>query len=661
MIKQYVEAYNFENVHFSDDFCCSENGFIIKLRLKKLCNTCETLLQIGESIKITQRILKPSDKDKLTYFEKGECYYQKTDKDGCVPVVEIELGFYNEIHPDWTDMKLGINVLMYDITKDDLYVVYDGVNFRLVYGGKVVNNDLPFGNLKKSTDNEININSEYVSYIKFSDEKAEFLRKTENLDKKLNFYTPYGHNVFIGDVVNFYHDGIYHVLYMPDRHHHGNRWGGGGHHFEHMITRDFVDWEDAGPIWDVTEQWQSTGTGTMFFHNGKYYVAYGLHTSRTIPEDKTGSKLIKEYFEEHGETRIVTGEELCEKGLYPSGASYAVSDDGVHFTQSKKIFSACENPSIYSDGKKLVMYAGYGDCTAWSAEDIDAPWKILDNVKFECDDKSEMHNTSECPSAFEWNGYKYLIMGVTGFWRTEKNSDEYIDYASKGFDVYEGLSVPMASKIFNNRVVIAGWIGGMGWGSMMVHRELVQYKDGNLGMKWIPELFPNISEKSESACADGSFKLTEKNSYYFETELSAETEKANIQFIDNAGKVCELRLNVKEKTAQYGSCRIGENAEDLLPMYKAIKTVEQTMSGFNTLPDTLPHKCGDFALAHVCYPVGKIKVKVLVYYFEKNNCTIIDTEIAETRTLITNRQNFIPTIIKPDLEFKNSKLFKADL
>lgn len=41
-------------------------------------------------------------------------------------------------------MKLCINVLMYDITKKNLYIVFDGVNFRLVYDGVVVNNDFPF-------------------------------------------------------------------------------------------------------------------------------------------------------------------------------------------------------------------------------------------------------------------------------------------------------------------------------------------------------------------------------------------------------------------------------------------------------------------------------------------------------------------------------------
>lgn len=64
-------------------------------------------------------------------------------------------------------------------------------------------------------------------------------------------YTPFGHNTFIDDVMNFYHDGVYHLMYMPDRHHHGNRWGCGAHHFEHMITRDFVNWEGGLSLYGI--------------------------------------------------------------------------------------------------------------------------------------------------------------------------------------------------------------------------------------------------------------------------------------------------------------------------------------------------------------------------------------------------------------------------
>lgn len=665
MIKRYVEAYNFEKAEFKSITCFSypKNGFVIRVRINKQPSCGAEILNIDGCVKITQRLLQPQDKEKLTYYEVGECYFQETNEDGCVPIAEVEINLHSDNHPDWKTMKLGINTLMYDITERDLYIVYDTVNFRLVYDGVVINNDMPFGILERPK-REVTVNNELVSDIAFTSEvsTAEYYRRYDVLDKKLNYYTPYGHNVFVGDVVNFYHDGVYHMLYMPDRHHHSNRWSGGGHHFEHMITRDFIDWEDVGPIWDITEQWQSTGTGTMFFHKGKYYVAYGLHTDRTIPEDKVCNREMREYAERKKTTKIVSYNELKEIGMYPSGANYAVSDDGIHFRSGEKIFSACENPSVYSTDDGLVMYAGYGDCSAWSSDEIDKPWKLIPELKFECFEKAAMRNSSECPSVFEWNGYRYLIMGVTGFWRTEKDSDEYIDYASKGFDVYEGLAVPMAAKTDDNRVILAGWIGGMGWGSMVVHRELVQYENGDLGMKWIPELFPE-SEKTEVRTDDnGEILLDEKCAYYIEAEADPNANgTAEIRFIDGSGDACELRFDFEKKTAQYAGCKANETPKEILPMYRAIKTVEQTKFGFDIEPEDLPHRCGDFAIAHVRYPKDTFKVRVMVYYFKKMDCTIIDTEIAGTRTLLTNRGGFVPQRMSVGNNIKDIKLFKVKL
>ena len=96
-------------------------------------------------------------------------------------------------------------------------------------------------------------------------------------------------------------------------------------------------------------------------------------------------------------------------------------------------------------------------------------------------------------------------------------------------------------------------------------------------------------------------------------------------------------------------------------MYKAIKTVEQTGFGFNIAPDTLPHRCGDFAIAHVRYPEKPFKVRVLIYRFEKSDCTIIDTEIAGTRTLLTNRKGFVLQKIYTGANTDNISLFEAKI
>lgn len=664
MIKRYVEAYNFEKVNFENikNFKYSKEGFVIKLRLHEAVKEDLTLLDIKGCIKITQRVIKAEDEESLSNYEKSEGYFMKPDKSGNAPVLETELSFSNPEHPEWNKMKLGINTLMFDVCREDLYIVYDGVNFRLVFGGAVINNNMPFGTLAKPEENEVYIN-EALSCIEYSFEisKAEYFRKFDVSDRNLNYYTPFGHNNFIGDVANFYHNGTYHMLYLPDRHHHGNRWGNGGHHFEHMITKDFKNWEDVGPVWDISKSWQSTGTGTMFFHKGKYYVAFGLHTSRVIDEEKICSKELNEYYNSNGETKVVSFEELDRSGKYPGGASYSVSDDGINFSMGEKIFCTCENPSVYSNGEELIMYAGYGGLSGvWSSSEVDKPWKIISPMPFESGEESLMKNSTECPSYFEWNGYKYMIMGFNGFWRTERDSDEFIEYASKGFDVYEGLNVPMATKVGDGRAVIAGWIGGSAWGSAVVHRELLQYENGDLGMKWLPELFPEI-EREDISAKEGEIPINEKKSYYIEAEI--DPKKADVfrlLFVNGSEgeKSCELRLDLAKGEAGFGSCLEGETAEDILPMWKIAKKLGKD---FSNKHKNLPGKSGDFSIANIRYPKEKFKLKVITHYYEKNNSMIIDVEIAETRTLLTCRKGFLLTKIKTDDNIKDIKLYNAKI
>lgn len=669
MIKRYIELYDFEKIEFqpSDKFTYPKDGFVIKISLKSIPCSNHTLFDFGNSIKIVSRFLTQEDKNKLTGYEKGECYFQETDKNGCAPVLETLINLSSKNHPDWKEMKLGINLLQYDLTKEDLYIVYDTVNFRLIYDNRVINNNLPFGVLDVPNE-KIVIDNEYINNISFSDDikNARYYRDFEILDKKMNFYTPYSHNLYIGDVVNFYHNGVYHMLYMPDRHHHGNRWGGGGHHFEHLITKDFIDWEDVGPIWDIEKQWESVGTGTMFFHDGKYYVAYGLHTERTIPQDKVIMRDLDKYYEKFGETRVYTFEEIKNMGKYPGGGTYSVSNDGIHFEKSEKIFSVCENPSIYSVDGKLLMYGGFGDyCNAWYSEGMDKPWKKSKDQAFGCGANTPMRNTFECPSFFEWNGYKYLIMGFTGFWRTEKDKDEYIDVCSQGYDVYDGLNVPMAVKTDDNRVILAGWLGGMSWGSFVLHRELVQYEDGNLGMKWLPELFPKTSDKislSPDLCTD----LKDKTSYYLEAEIDPKKgDKFSVVLFGNNENV-ELSLDLSDNTAQYCKYKDGTVTPKIPPMYKAINMYNQTengreLYGSNLKPETMPRNSGDFSIAHVKYPKKPFKVKMMIHFSKKAEGTIIDTEIAETRTLVSYRKDFVCNKIKTDKNIENAHIFEADL
>ena len=48
----------------------------------------------------------------------------------------------------------------------------------------------------------------------------------------------------VRDVVVYYKDGLFHLLYLFDRNHHGKPWDAEPHIFHHMTTRDLVNWVD---------------------------------------------------------------------------------------------------------------------------------------------------------------------------------------------------------------------------------------------------------------------------------------------------------------------------------------------------------------------------------------------------------------------------------
>ena len=82
-------------------------------------------------------------------------------------------------------------------------------------------------------------------------------------------------NVFVGDCMPYCHDGVYHVLYLKDRHHHHSKWQYGAHQWSHISTSDFQNWNIhpmAVEIDDPTEG--SICTGSWIFDGVTHYLFY---------------------------------------------------------------------------------------------------------------------------------------------------------------------------------------------------------------------------------------------------------------------------------------------------------------------------------------------------------------------------------------------------
>ncbi len=656
-ITEHFTKYHPERLTFSErpDKALLGNGIIIRIKLKELPNgDRKTIFEIPGALKIETGVYRfPEALENMDFYREGECYDVYADANGNSPYIEAEIRLHQEYGEEKVrSMSLGLPLNLYNAAESEIYLLFDGVRFAWIANGEIVNINFPIGYIQ-AEDGDIFVSDNAEIGICSDIRSLESEEKTETKNESIAFYSARGYNAWAGDIVNFYHDGVYHFLVLLDRHHHGNRFGCGAHSTYHMTTNDFIHWENHGEIYPIQNQWESFGTGTMFFWNGKYYYSHGFHTDRVIPRDKVGSRLLEKNYEKDGFFSAVTYDELKENGLYPSGANYMVSDDGIHFTQGKKQVHCAENPSIYKDENGgLVMYAGYGAAGVWKAPNIDGPWRkdYTDMPVF--DNSSPVRNSSECPSIFEWNGYKYIIMGFTGYWQSGYKDNNFADLAAIGDDIYDGLGVPMVANC-GGRYILAGWVRGIGWASVTQHRELIQHEGGRLGIRWLPELTPNPDMLEKAAALKTVKSGTElamngRTSYYLECTVTPE-KNARVEIaLTGSGAPCALELfTEKQKVQITKAVNTDEFQPEIRALYEYIPELPQERTNYLQIPSEDIHMYGhDFAIANVREIKEKYVLKMMIHYEKKSDNTVIDAEIGGGRTIISNRIYFKADKIK---------------
>ena len=623
MITQILKKYHLDRCSFRKEAGNLTNGFLLRLRLSAPVTeqTQGMVYEIPGCISVVTRYL--SWEDSCKDWGELEHYSSYPDETGNVPILEASLFLDVPYRPNWTELKLGIPLTMYDLTREDLVILYDGMHFQFLYDGIPINENFPNGTLQSATGNAVLGSNLAHALISLDLDQVETSQYTRTLNRSIHCYSPAGHSAWAGDVVNLWHDGVYHLLFLYDHHHHWNRWGSGVHYFYHMTTTDFINWTDHGPVFEIEEPWQAFGTGTPFFYDGKFWFAVGYHTSRSFPEEMLYASHMIESHKETGYTEAISHDEIRAQGMYPNGANLAVSEDGGFTYQlTHQMFHWAENPSVYTkpDGT-LFMCVGDG---LWEAAKPEGPWKLTRPGFPPQGRHTPLHYTSECPSFFEKDGFQYIVMGVRGYWRTAKNSDEFIDCAVKGEDIYDGLFVPMAANC-NGRLLLAGWIFGIGWGSVIIHRELIQYEDGRLGMKWLPEAAPakdNLLYRSEDHF---QFDTDPKSSYYYEIEVNPDPDGV-VRVI--FGDECELRLDAARKEVQVSPV----GADRILPMHERVGMPDEAFFA----PDTHCRSV-NFTIANVDCIQKPYLLRISQYVDVKMHATLIDAEIGGCRTILSNR------------------------
>lgn len=538
--------------------------------------------------------------------------------DGRVPVLEAALQLHlpegstpvREGQPAVQEMVVGLPlaVLPEPWGKHELVVNFTGCSWDIFVDGHLFDRDYALGYPSS-------VRGELLEKRNAAVEKMEFykpcLMPKLAKEKKprrvpVQYFTPSGHNAWVGDVATIWHRGRYHLFYLLDRRGHESKFGTGGHYFEHISTTDFKHWTEHQPAVPIEEQWETIGTGTPFVWNDTLYISYGMHTSRIWPEQRTSAPIQRDSIHDNGYSCAIPFHQLHD--IYPSGASYSVSTNGVDdFHKSHILIHPAENPTIYTDHDgRLLMLANYGARGLWTSDRLDGGWHCLNE---------EFPPGGDCTFIFRWGDYEYIVGGFTGMWMKQAGSqtEGYTDMVKRGEDLYDGLSVPSICELPDGRHLMAGWVEmNRHWGGPLVIRELIQYPDGRIGAKFMDELIPPsrpIPERENNSLSPHkSYMLTfnvlpEKAGGHIRVQLSSKQTR----------QACIWTLDTSQRTARFGQGKSLRNGGQ-------------------------PQHATDFAIENLRGTELPFTVRMIILNNPKFGGSLIDVEIAGQRTMISHRE-----------------------
>ena len=608
----------------------SEDGFTLKFTVNiKDFNDEQILLEIPGVLKVWLRQADPNDRNRQNYpaFKM---------QDGSLPVMEASILLHAPTEKPFNqEMSIGFPLAMLSEPKGEHEITlnFTGIRWSMYADNQLVDNDFAIGYPWWGGQNSWKINPDYVKNAKIFCPalKAERdLTKRSTVMPDVQYWTTEGHNSWVGDVATLYYKGRYHVFYLFDRRHHHSKFGVGGHYFEHFSTTDFKTWTEHEAATPIEEQWETFGTGTPFVYDDKLCISYGLHTSRIYPEEKTMSPILTDYYKKHGKTGSF---KFNLKEGYPSGATYSISQDGLtNFQKSKTLFHYCENPSVFTDPDgNLRLIANYRAKGIWESKTIDGNWYCI---------SEDFPPGGDCTFFFRWGKFDYIIGGFVNLWRKPAGTPdtEWKDIVSEGLDFYDGINVPSVSEIKDGRFIMAGWLPIRGWGGPFVIHELIQYPDGRIGTKWMKELEPETENNKLLAKKISTNSLFTVNDESFLLTFDVHPKKKNngklgISFLanDQENNGCEFQIRLDEAIAQYSNSIKNAFAEKE-------KSLRQGAA---------PHLVGNYAIENLIGTNKPFTVRMLIKSNPKLGGTIIDTEIAGQRTMITYR---------PDLDIQTLKV-----
>jgi len=265
--------------------------------------------------------------------------------------------------------------------------------------------------------------------------------------------------VFVGDCMPYCHNGVYHVLYLKDRHHHKSKWGFGAHQWSHISTADFDTWSVhpmAVEIDDPTEG--SICTGSWFYANGLHYLFYTVR--------------------------------MCDGS--PAKICRSVSEDGFHFAKDRAFaFALSDRYTAPSARDPKIIKADAGvyhmllttslkkerrGCLAHLISTNLHTWQELGEPLYIA---PEGMGEPECPDYFCKDGWYYLVYSLRGRAYYQYSREPFSGWTLPADPIIPCKSVPKAA-IWNDRIIFTGFQGDGVYAGTMTFLEAAAAPDGTL-------------------------------------------------------------------------------------------------------------------------------------------------------------------------------------
>jgi len=209
-----------------------------------------------------------------------------------------------------------------------------------------------------------------------------------------------------------------------------------------------------------------------------------LHTTRVY-------RMRRQHFRRNMNTEKERGaraNSTCRTPGIPAGATYSISEDGVaKFQKTWIMFHPARTQASIQIQVQLRMLANYGS-EGLLGVGFGGRWLALYPVR-----NFHPEGLHQSSSAGVSSDYHYRPASKDSL---VENQPETPNSPMRVWSRRGLISTTDRTAgdlgIADGRFLMAAWIPIRGWGGPLVIRELIQFPDGRIGSKWMPEVMPEI-------------------------------------------------------------------------------------------------------------------------------------------------------------------------